>query len=383
MSNKNNFCCVYLPDYRLQLFISFTPAAAGSSFKHKQRIAVRAGLVVTSILAMAQVALAQTVDAEGTTGYRYFVTGTVADQPPAPPSPGLMLMGGSDWSPEAWQWFADRSGNGNIVILRASQDGADGEWVYNEIGGIASVQTLVFHDRIGAFDPLVADILAGADGVFIAGGDQSNYVRFWKGSPVQDALNAHVAAGRPLGGTSAGLAIMGGAGYGALAKEAVDSQTALADPLGPKVTLVRDFLELPFLEHVITDTHFSERDRLGRLIAFVAQSRATTDPEAIGIGVDEDSVLTIDADGTGRFYTLTDGQAWLVKPCGRPSFNEDGTLEWPEVALIGIGPDTVLDFNTMNVHKPAFRYAGRVENGELLGIPPPDRQRPATNTPRH
>ena len=329
------------------------------------RIRIVETVIVTVVLTMV---FAQGARAENEESYAYFVTGDVSAQSPALPSPGLMLMGGSDWSPDAWRWFVDKAGNGHIVILRATQDGADGEWIYNEIGGVASVQTLVFSDRSASFDPVVADILENADGIFIAGGDQSKYVRFWKNSPVETALNAHVADGRPLGGTSAGLAIMGGAGYGAMAKEAVDSPTALADPHGTKVTLVRDFLDLPFLEHVITDTHFSERDRLGRLIAFIAQSRATVDPDAIGLGVDEDSVVTIEADGTGRFYTLSDGQAWLVKPHGLPSFRSDGALDWPEVMLIGIGPDSVLDFNTMNVSDPDFQYAARVENGEVLGI---------------
>ncbi len=43
--------------------------------------------------------------------------------------------------------------------------------------------------------------------MFIAGGDQANYVRGWKGTPVEDAINANVAAGKPIGGTSAGLAV--------------------------------------------------------------------------------------------------------------------------------------------------------------------------------
>ena len=340
--------------------------------------------VETLILTLALTALpAQSTQAEPTEGYRLFVTGDVTAQSPAPPSPGLMLMGGSDWSSEAWRWFVDKSGNGHVVILRATQDGADGEWIYTEIGGVTSVQTLVFSDRSASFDPVVARIIAEADGIFIAGGDQSKYVRFWKDSPVETAMNTHVASGRPLGGTSAGLAIMGGAGYGALAEEAVDSPTALANPHGPKVTLVRNFLDLPFLEHIITDTHFSERNRLGRLIAFIAQSRTTVDPDTIGVGVDEDSVLTIEADGTGRFYTLSDGQAWLIKPRGLPSFTVDGALEWREVEMIGIGPDSVLNLNTMEVGNPDFQYTGRVENGEVFGIPSPHSQLHAPETRPH
>jgi beta-aspartyl-peptidase (threonine type) len=306
-------------------------------------------------------------------GYVYHVSGDVTAAAPAEPSLGLMLMGGADWSREAWRWFVDRAGHGHIVILRASGDGADGEWILDEIGGVASVQTLVFSDRSAAFDPRVREIVAGADGIFIAGGDQSKYVRFWQDTPVETALNAHVREGRPLGGTSAGLAIMGGTGYGALAEQAVASAEALADPYGPKVTLVSDFLDLPFLEHVITDTHFSERGRLGRLIAFIAQARSDGAAQTVGLGVDEDSTLAVEADGTGRFFTTSDGHAWLVEPEGAPVFGAGGALDWPAVHITGIGPDSRIDLTTLEVSNPAFTGTGRVEGGVLAGVPEPPR----------
>ena len=58
----------------------------------------------------------------------------------------------------------------------------------------------------------MAKIIRQAEVVFIAGGDQGNYLRGWKGTPVQDAINANIAAGKPIGGTSAGLAVLGGEG---------------------------------------------------------------------------------------------------------------------------------------------------------------------------
>ena len=129
-------------------------------------------------------------------GYTYYETGDLAAPTPKTPELGLLLIGGSDWSEPAWRWFAGKAGEGHLGILRASRDGSDGEWLMEHIGGLASVQTLVFSDREAAFEPRVAEILQQADGIFIAGGDQSKYVRFWKDTPVSDALNAHVAAGR-------------------------------------------------------------------------------------------------------------------------------------------------------------------------------------------
>jgi cyanophycinase-like exopeptidase len=78
-----------------------------------------------------------------------------------------------------------------------------------------------------------------------------------------------------LGGTSAGLAIMGAYSYGAMGGGSLVSEEALKDPMGPAVTLVQDCLQLPPLppRQVITDSHFGKRDRLGRLIAFIARIR--------------------------------------------------------------------------------------------------------------
>jgi beta-aspartyl-peptidase (threonine type) len=320
-------------------------------------------VLLSAVLGVANACRAQP---EAPQGYEYYSAGDVAAQTPGTAQFGLMLMGGGDWSRDAWQWFAEKAGAGHIVILRASQDGSDGQWIVDEIGGVASVQTLVFSSREAAYDSDLIAIIERADAVFIAGGDQSKYVRFWKDTPVEAALNAHLDAGRPLGGTSAGLAIMGGAGYGAMAVTAVDSPTALADPHGPLVTLAREFIDAPFLTHVITDTHFTERDRLGRLIAFVAQSRDTADPDAVGLGVDEDSVIIVEADGTGRFFTTTDGKAWLVQPAGPPAFDADGALEWGAISLVGVGPGSVIDLNTLEVSDPTFRRTARVENGQLF-----------------
>ena len=231
-------------------------------------------------------------------GYEYYEIGNLKALRPSATSGGLLLVGGGDWEPTAFRWFVAKAGHGHIVVLAASGAAEDNDEFYKVIGGVKSVQTFVFHDRKAAFDPPVVAALKHADGIFIAGGDQSNYARYWKDTPVTRAIDAHVAAGRPLGGTSAGLALLGGAGgYGAMDGGSIDSAAALKDPGGPAVTIVHNFLHLPHLQHVVTDTHFNARNRLGRLVAFVARVRATTDPKAVGLGVDQGSALCVEANG--------------------------------------------------------------------------------------
>ena len=306
-------------------------------------------------------------------GYRRFVVGDVTARRPGTTSQGLMLLGGGDWDNDAFAWFFRKAGNGHIVILRASGDGAGGEEMYRELapraGGVASVETLLFTSRAAASDPAVLATIAHADGIFIAGGDQSRYVRYWKGTPLARALDAHVKMGRPIGGTSAGLAILGGTAYGAMDGGSIDSFAALHDPAAPAVTLVDDFLHLPRMAHVVTDTHFNARDRLGRLIAFVAKTRAGGDRDAIGLGVDQGGALCVDGDGRATYHGPAGTYAWLVQPRGVPTLTPGKPLDWNDIRVTGIAPGGTMDFNRMAMSQPAFAVTAAVTGGKLTGRP--------------
>lgn len=322
-------------------------------------------LALLSLLALAGSALARMGPA-----YSYYVIGDAHAKRTEQTAPALMLVGGGEWDYVAFRWFAARAGHGHIVVLRASGEGQAGDEIYHQVGGVVSVETIVFHHRSASSDPRVLAILHHADGIFLAGGDQANYVRYWKDSPVARALDAHVRAGRPLGGTSAGLAILGGTAYGAMDGGSIDSPAALADPSGPAVTLVTGFLNLPRMAHIVTDTHFSVRDRLGRLIAFLAKARQA-DPRAVGLGVDEGAALCVEADGTARLHTPPGGYAWLVQPEEPASLRRGKPLDWSGVRITGIGPEGAIDLNTLRVTRPAFTGVARVAAGRLIDAPKP------------
>ena len=301
--------------------------------------------------------------------YSYYSVGDTRAPRPGKTQAALLLSGGGEWVPDAFRWFAAKAGHGHIVMLGAYGGGEDGEHFFHDIGGVRSVETLVFNSRAAASDPKVLAVLAHADGIFIEGGDQSKYVRFWKGTPVARLIDEAIRHGKPVGGTSAGLAILGAASYGAMDGGSIDSATALRDPAGPAVTIVRDFLHMPFLRHVITDTHFTARNRLGRLVAFIARVRATSDPSAIGLGVDQESALCVDAQGIGRVVTNKAGSAWLVQPASRAAVRVGAPLDYPLIRLTGVGPASTIDLRTMRVRRPAFRNALSVRHGVLSALP--------------
>ncbi len=175
-------------------------------------------------------------------GYQTFVTGDEGAKTPDPVVGGFLLSGGGEWNYDAFRWFTAHAGHGHIIVLRASGTTESQDEFYNNVKGLLSVRTFLITDRKAASDPKLLAAVKGADGIFIAGGDQSNYVRMWRGTPLNELIDAHVAAGKPLAGTSAGLAVQGPWLYGSMDGGSITSPEAMADPLGNAVTIEGDFL---------------------------------------------------------------------------------------------------------------------------------------------
>lgn len=300
--------------------------------------------------------------------YRRHLIGDPALPTPGKPSPGLLLMGGGDRNFDALRWFLAKAGNGHVVVLRASLGGEIGEEFHDEVGGVASVETFVFGGRDAASDPAILASLRKADGIFIAGGDQSRYVRYWKGTPVAAALDAHVRAGKPLGGTSAGLAMLGEFVYGAMDGGSQVSPRALADPLGAANTIETGFLHIDALEGVVTDTHFRERGRLGRLLAFVAKAETLSDGRPVlGLGVDEDAAVAVEGDGRARVFATAPGAGATVVRGGFVQKQvEDEAMQLDRVDAVGVGVDSVLHLPSGRVERPMFERRYAVRDGVLV-----------------
>jgi len=256
-------------------------------------------------------------------GNGYAAYSTAAKDPKAAQAPNFaaVLVGGHGDVEEATDFLCKHSGGGDLVVLSAS--GADD---YNSDFHAAcpgnSVTTLVITSAVGGNDPFVADKIRKAHAIFISGGDQSNYVKFWSGNAVQEEINADVARGVPIGGISAGLAVQGQFVFTAM-EDTVKSPEALANPYDSHVTLARDFLTIPALKGVITDSHFSQRERMGRSIAFLA--RIVQDgwaKEVHGIGIDETTAVLVDADGHAR--VVGENSAYFMTLDHRPEICVDG-----------------------------------------------------------
>ena len=258
--------------------------------------------------------------------YQYFRIGNKADIQ-TKTTFGLAMMGGGSDLDEAFRWLCHKGNGGDFLILRARGDDDYNPYV-NGLCKANSVATLIIPNREAAEDPAVAEIIRKAEVVFIAGGDQSNYVRGWQGTPVEQAINEDIAEGKPIGGTSAGLAVQGEFVYGCMKDKPDDKDLASTDvlpnPYFERVTLVRNFLKIPHLENLITDSHFAKRDRMGRTLGFLARLMKdgwSSSPREIAI--DEKSAVLVEADGKGTVVGTGRG-AYFLRPTQAPEICEKG-----------------------------------------------------------
>jgi len=231
----------------------------------------------------------------------------------------MMLHGGGAEDDELYGRFVAAAGYGHLVTLGAVEEPEqypdllfwDGYFV--ELGA-TSAETINTESAADAAAQGVADALAAADGIYIRGGDQSRYLEQWTGTPLHDGLLDAWDRGAVIGGSSAGCAILGERIYDARIG-GVAAWEALLDPFDPTITFTDGFL--PALPQVITDTHFTERGRIGRLAVFLERWKGEGAPAPLGIGVDPMTALFVNSDGTAEVAGA--GSVTVIEPSGATS----------------------------------------------------------------
>lgn len=250
--------------------------------------------------------------------YTSYLTGNGGDVNPSLHGPALDLGGGGTDVDAAFQNTIDKvrgctscSTKIDIVILRST--GADG---YNDylyaMNGVDSVETFVITSPAAAADAALIAKIQNAEFVFFAGGDQCDYVTNFAGTPIEAAVQSVYARGGAVGGTSAGLAVLGDYAYDACTSASgITSATALKNPYHKEISFTNDFFDFTPMGDVLTDSHFVVRDRMGRLMVFLArQIQDGVTNVAWGLGVDEEASVVVDNNGIATVTGV--GAAYLV-----------------------------------------------------------------------
>jgi cyanophycinase len=292
-------------------------------------------------------------------------------------SGGVVLIGGGGNVKGAFEWMIKKSGGGDVVVLTASANDGYNKDIF-ELGGVNSVETLNITSKELADNDTVALTVRNAEMLFIAGGDQSRYMFNWRDTKLNAAINYLLLQKKvPVGGTSAGCAILTGLYYSGENGSAV-SDSVLINPYDKNVTVYNnDFLHAPYLSNVISDQHYITRKREGRHITFMARIIKDYHSFPMGIAPDERTAVCIDENGQA-IVTGENKAYFLITDKKRPPevCTAQQPLQWKQQAKAvrvyeiqaapqGNGHFSVKDFD------PAKAVGGKwywwwVENGVLF-----------------
>jgi len=171
-----------------------------------------------------------------------------------------------------------------VVILPTAselEDAGEGMRAALTTAGLTTPATILpLRQRADASNQDICAALEEADGIFITGGDQLRLTAAVLGTPAEAALQRVARRGCVIAGTSAGAAALG--------------QLMIARGTQGQAPRYGSAVLTPGLNlepRILFDQHFNQRNRLGRLIFSV-----TTNPQLIGVGVDENTAAVLHED---------------------------------------------------------------------------------------
>ena len=270
---------------------------------------------------------------------------------------GICLMGGSTEDDNAMIWFLEQANGGDILVLRTSGSDGYNNYLYNELGiDVNSVETIVLNNNAAVNETYIHQKISNAEAIWFAGGNQWNYINYLRGTEVNNLINEAITNRNiVIGGTSAGMAIMGGF-YFTAENGTVTSEDALLDPYGETVSVDGSpFLEVDFLSNVITDQHYDDPNRKGRHTVFMSRILTDYGIPANGIACDEYTAVCIDSFGNARVfgeYPDYDDNAYFLQ------VNCEVSNNYPEVCSSGVPLEWNMDNNAIKVYNVKGTISG-------------------------
>lgn len=204
---------------------------------------------------------------------------------PSSPAGHLVIIGGAEdrtRGKSILQRFVDLAGRGKVLVITAASTEPEEMWktyraAFGELG-VQDCEHVKILTREDADQAALAAKVEAAGGVFMTGGDQKRLLALLGGTELCKTMrNAYAEQGLCVGGTSAGAS--------ALSEHMLSRSAADVHPEREAACLG---VGLGFVADAVIDQHFSERQRLGRLLAAVAHN-----PKLVGVGIDENTALVV------------------------------------------------------------------------------------------
>ncbi len=227
---------------------------------------------------------------------------------------------------------------------------------FNQLS-ITNINILDIRSREDAQDPEVLERIRKADVVMFSGGDQLRLSSIFGGTEFLQILkNRYQKENFIIAGTSAGAAaastnmIYRGSSNEALVKGEVQITAGLG-----------------FIDHMIIDTHFVQRGRIGRLFYAVASN-----PGMLGIGLGEDAGLLItegnmmEAIGSG-LTIVVDGRSIVETNIYDVELGAPVSIDGLKVHVMSI-----FDRYDISQQRLVIKKKAVIEEGEYLQLPDRD-----------
>lgn len=269
--------------------------------------------------------------------YTTYFTGNQTDVVTTP-SGGICMMGGASEHDEAMKWFLQRANGGDILVLRTSGSDGYNNYMYSSLGvSVNSVESIVFNNASASTESYIHQRIQKAEAIWFAGGNQWNYISYWRNTAIDSLINDAISNRHiVIGGTSAGMAILGGY-YFSAENGSITSATALSNPYHNRVKVdSTPFISNNYLGDVITDTHYDNPDRRGRHLVFLSRILKDYGVAAKGIACDEYTAVCIDNNGIAMVY----GQS--------PNYDDNAYFIQTNCELNSIIPENCSSGNPLN-----------------------------------
>ena len=251
----------------------------------------------------------------------------------------LVLMGGGAEVDEMSRFFVEGAHGGDVAVFRASGSVTSYlEYFGAEVGAApapAQVYTIRLDEPDASTHEGVLCRVLSAESFWLAGGDQWNYLGQWS-DELHHSIAQLLSLKRTVGGTSAGAMVWGQWAFDAR-WGSVSSEEALHDPLGQKVSLQETPFGHTMLSNTLVDTHFSEREREGRLLVFMARMALAQDAQIVrGLGLDGSTAISIE-DGAFTVRSNANGAAWYYEASAGAVLEPGEPLSWDAITRVRLG----------------------------------------------
>ncbi len=253
----------------------------------------------------------------------------------------LFIIGGGDRTESLITTMIQESGikDGDyIAILPMSSEEPDTAFFYikQDIALVTSIPciNLNFTEK-DIINKVKLDSVEHAKIIFITGGDQKNFMKIVKGTPLQTAIERAFQNGALIGGTSAGAAVMSEIMITGDENFSPEYE-ATYDKVWKENGIYANGMGL--VKNVIIDQHFVVRSRYNRLLSAICDH-----PKHMGIGIDEETALLVKGDSA---FVTGDSQVIVIYP------SDSCALRFREYGAKNIRMDMLMegDFILLNQH---------------------------------